>query len=704
MPYRGGSLYIKVELYIASTWVEVTSRARGGRAASGVDIDHGRDTSALQAETSRCELTLGNADGYVTEGNAESPWYPYFGRGCRIRVSISGVLASDAVRFDGEIDTIVAVYPGGSDSSVRIIATGILGGQLGLGSDPLDSAPRRYLTGLSGTVPVAAWLLEDGPLVAAGTPVYGSTSLTPFVGGHPSGAVVTYPQWGRGTLAPWLPEVLSRSSAGSLSILRASVSMPGFTNTWTIDFAYASGTDAPVSAVDVNPAYLGGALGWPQLSLDPLAETVSVSFDGSPETETSIAGAFDGLVRHVRWTATQSGADVSWAVYLNSVLVQSGTELTSTLSAITKIGFTSEAGSAAAAIGYAAIWTTPVAVASYTAAILGYTGELPSARIARLCSEEGLAVTVTGTSTQTMGPQPVDTLANLLIECEAVDGGLLSDGTSGGGLAYRCLPDMYNQSASLAVTQGAIDVDVAPIWDNRSIRNDVTASRPGGSSSRQTDEAHVTRTRRRIKDSLSVNVETDNQLAHAAMWRVNIGTSAAPRYNGVTINVRNPQGAALADTILALEPGDRFTVAEAALPSQHPPGGIDSLVVGWHEHLDAVEWTFAPNCVDYKPYLVGVYGADPGGVVTRYDSGDSTLNSGVTSSATSLGVAWTLLGWTHGDGDFDIAVDGERMTVTAVAGAVSPQTFTVTRAVNGVTKAHSSGATVALWDTPRYAL
>lgn len=36
------------------------------------------------------------------------------------------------------------------------------------------------------------------------------------------------------------------------------------------------------------------------------------------------------------------------------------------------------------------------------------------------------------------------------------------------------------------------------------------------------------------------------------------------------------------------------------------------------------------------------------------------------------------------------------MTVTAVSGASSPQTFTVTRSVNAVVKAHSSAADVRL--------
>ena len=41
-----------------------------------------------------------------------------------------------------------------------------------------------------------------------------------------------------------------------------------------------------------------------------------------------------------------------------------------------------------------------------------------------------------------------------------------------------------------------------------------------------------------------------------------------------------------------------------------------------------------------------------------------------------------------------VDVEGERVTVTAVSGASSPQTWTVTRSTNGVSKAHSAGVTI----------
>jgi hypothetical protein len=53
---------------------------------------------------------------------------------------------------------------------------------------------------------------------------------------------------------------------------------------------------------------------------------------------------------------------------------------------------------------------------------------------------------------------------------------------------------------------------------------------------------------------------------------------------------------------------------------------------------------------------------------------------------------------------FGATCEGEDVTVTAITGSSSPQTFTVTRSVNGVVKAHSAGADLSLTDPTYLAL
>lgn len=702
MPYNGGDLYVKVEAYINGAWVEITTRARGGRAASGIQIERGRGTSALQAETARCELTLGNADAYATEGNPESPWYPYFGRGCRIRVSISGVAVSDAVRFDGEIDTIVAVYPGGSDSSVRITATGILGGTLGLGADALRSPLFRTMAGVAegDYVPHAYWPLEDG------------SDATQFASGLPGGQPMTF----SGDVQPASDSDLIGSAPlpafadGGVAV----ASVPAYTATtkWVVQFAMKVDAEPAAETVYAEFTTTGSARTW-QIVVTPGA-TAGVGLNYYNSSGSLIAGTSIPLSGSGPGNPSEAEFFGTWALYtIGELDIGAGDYetffgFTIGTSYEGGLGFSVETGThgsitgvrlrpgSDAAFGHIGVWTDPNFnllfgdIDNNASAMFGHVGELAHDRVERLCREEAVLATITGTSTQTMGAQETDTLANLLIECEAVDGGLLSDSNDGGGLDYRCLSGIVNQTASLAVTQGSLDINVAPIWDNRNIRNDVRISRPGGSSARVTDEAHIARTRRRIKDSDSANVETDEQLPDQAGWRVNVGTADGPRYNGVGINLRNSHGALLADAVLALEAGDRFTAAEATLPTQHPPGGIDGLVIGWREELDKDKWLFAPNVVPYAPYLVAELDDDDS---AKLDTDSSDLTAAVDSDDTTLSVA-TQTGtsplWTTDGGEVPIplTVGGEVMSATAIA---APTTITY-GAVGTAT--HASNASV----------
>lgn len=83
------------------------------------------------------------------------------------------------------------------------------------------------------------------------------------------------------------------------------------------------------------------------------------------------------------------------------------------------------------------------------------------------------------------------------------------------------------------------------------------------------------------------------------------------------------------------------------------------------------------------------------------DGSDGSISETDTTMtvATTLGPRWTTDGE---DFPFDVVVDGERMTVTAISGTdPAGQTFTVTRGVNGIQKRHAVGASVSLAD-PAY--
>jgi hypothetical protein len=104
-------------------------------------------------------------------------------------------------------------------------------------------------------------------------------------------------------------------------------------------------------------------------------------------------------------------------------------------------------------------------------------------------------------------------------------------------------------------------------------------------------------------------------------------------------------------------------------------------------------------------FNVGVY--DNAG--SRYDSSSTTLAAGATSTATSLSLTTTNYHdrWSTTSLPYALMVAGERVTATAMTAAVYSsgvwtQTATVTRSVNGVIKAQSSGAVVQLADPVYY--
>jgi hypothetical protein len=133
------------------------------------------------------------------------------------------------------------------------------------------------------------------------------------------------------------------------------------------------------------------------------------------------------------------------------------------------------------------------------------------------------------------------------------------------------------------------------------------------------------------------------------------------------------------------------------------PNQISQLARGYTEDISSFRHDLTFQCAPEKPYQVLVLDSATMG---KLDSGSSTLTSSLTTTATSMSVTSTAEVWTTAAGDMPIpiTVAGEAMTVTAISGATSPQTFTVTRSANGVVKSQAAGASVRLARTATIAL
>lgn len=438
----------------------------------------------------------------------------------------------------------------------------------------------------------------------------------------------------------------------------------------------------------------------------------------------------DGLIHSLLVTLVQGIGQLTCTIYIDGASVASGTDtFTTSLGGISGLQLTyapDPANVAGLAMSYLTVWsdqfndqTLPDPVL-WAQAANGYIGETAGRRIQRVCSENGLPAAFIGDLDDTvpMGPMGTSDLVTLLSEAADTDGGILSEPRAILGIAYRTRKSMYNQAADITIDYTAGVLGAAPdvTDDDQTIRNDVTISRAGGGSARDTQTSGALSTQAppngigQYATSATVNVATDGLLPDQASWRLALGTIDAARFPSLPLNLMNPAIAnnpALRAAALAVDVGDLALLQH--LPAWLPPDDVALLAQGYGETLAIDAWDLTFNCAPEQPYEIARYGAsqgDPTG--DRYDAENATMTSGTNTTATSFQVSsaantqlWTVDAAAF---PFDVLIAGERMTVTNITGSSSPQTFTVTRSVNGVVKTHVTGEPVRLFKTPRYGL
>ena len=178
------------------------------------------------------------------------------------------------------------------------------------------------------------------------------------------------------------------------------------------------------------------------------------------------------------------------------------------------------------------------------------------------------------------------------------------------------------------------------------------------------------------------------------------------RWPSVTVNLSAIPDV-LADLVKSIDVGEWFVITN--MKKAFVYDDVTLIVVGYTETIDPFQHMITFNCMPAEPYTVAEWSTSATVGSFHWDTDGSELNSSATSTTTSLSVkrstgATSL--WTTDSNafPFDILVGGERMRVTTISSSTSPQTFTVTRAINGVVKAHAAGTDVRLFDSPTWAL
>lgn len=699
--------YPRIELFYNESWNPMVGYQRE---AAPVTIKWGSADEQSKAAPLSITCQLENKDGRFSPRNPHSPLYGLIGRNVPLRVMDADGVGLYAV---GEVTSWPTTWDlSGSDVAVTVEASGI-SRRLGQGSSPLRSSLTRGLS----TRAHSYWPLEDGE---------GATEFASAVGGPSlsfSGAV-SLAQSDAFVASDKLPTVEAGSISGTIPPY---VPDPNGQRLAFLVLAPDDGVD--VEQVIVTARTFGTGTLW-ELSLLPdgslrlsVRNEDGTYNNGSMDPDTSeVAGIreFGGSTFHLNGEPTM----VEVAMYYDDLNQELGVTLAATTVAdgtysyvgnssnstidggvLPPIRFRSvrlSAGSSAVVFGHVAVLPGSFDVGTQDQELAAWTGETATDRITRLCAEEGvpLRMPAGATSDTTMGPQTRDTFLDLLAQVAAADFGMLADDVQQLGLFYRPGSSLLNQTAQVDMVYGNLMPPFEPVSDDQRLRNDVTVSRPGGSSARAvvTDGPLSVESVGRYDADDEVNVATDAQLQDQAGWRAHLGTIDEDRYPSITVDVRaveSPIDDSYYDMAVPAFLGDRVTVTQ--LPEwMAPDTTVDQIILGGQVTMTPYQHVFTWNLAPASAWSVPITNDQD----ARADTVGSELAAPVSTTDTSFSVATTAGPlWTTDPSDlvFYVDVAGENVQVQAVAGTSSPQTFTVSRSRNSVVKSHAAGTPIKLW-------
>jgi hypothetical protein len=600
----------------------------------------------------------------------------------------AGGIGNKRIRFVGEVSSWPARWDvSGGDVYVPVQAAGIMR-RLGQGADPLQSTLRRRIP--SDPNLIAYWPMEDGANSTQGySPLPG---VGPMV-----------------TSGMQFASDASLAGSSALPVLGPASSMSGVvpsnaSGAWRLEFVYRIDTapagdfNAQFVVVQTDRAQWRIGIGASLFHIDVTAPDGTSLYSNSSTIPTDFFGSWSRFILR----AQQSGGSV--ALQFAWVTVGGGgravnDSYTGTVGHVTRVA--ASHGSALQGMPFGHIGVFSAYDSSiFNSADVAFDGDSADGRMTRLVGEEGtpLLRPYGPTGDTLVGPQRPDTLLNLLQEAATAEVGILYEPRHAIALAARPRTSLYNQTPTLALDysrQGDVAPPLEPTEDDQATRNDVTRSRPSGSSARATLDTGALSTLApplgvgRYTDSSTVNVHTDDQLPDQAAWWLHLGTWDEARYPSVTVSLTT--AGRLIDQATAVDIGDRLTISNP--PVWVAPGLIDLLAEGYTETIGWADWTITYNCTPAGPWSVAV-SDDP--VLGRADTDGSQLAASATAAATTLSVAVTAGPlWTVDPAEypFDLRVGGEVVTARAVGAALDLVDGTFESGITGWTATGGAFAT-----------
>lgn len=698
---------LTASLFYGGTWNAAPVYGR-----DSVEISRGAGPEGADSPPSEVKLTLDNRTRDYNPGNPLSPLYGVAGRNTPLQLDLAGVVRATVEASSWKPQ----VSADQKDAWTPIEGGGIMR-RLEQGADPLRSPAYRAMVAPANT----STLLDYWPVEEEA----GATSISSPVGSGPPivNGEVTY----GGSTSQSSERLLGLGTGGQVTFsFRSYVSTEHkLINLWRIP-----ADELPDQSTMLRVECAGGTIDRFELEYSTGFGLRIHFYSGETIVETLGPVNWSGFIAGgVEWLSSielrQNGANIEVTHLIVEVPTSQGGVPTDTVVGHTigrlvraTYGVDDISGSA---IGQVALGNDTGAFPNYISptnnslGIGGYAGERAGRRAMRLGDEEGVTVTIIGDPDDTprMGPQPTITFMENIRECVRTCDGLLFEPIDALELAIRTGRDLYNTDPVVTIpfNNGGVSHPLVSDTGDRNTRNDVTVKRRNGGQARAVkltgplnvsapadDPEGVGRT----TGSVDVNTDVDSVLEDHAGWHLHRGTVEQPRFPAVTIDTDNQNGQALITALEALEIGDRFKLT--GVPDT--PDDPVQVLLGYREVLGTHRRMVTLNGIPATPWEIGIVGEDAGTTdlrLQRVDTELSTLDGGVSNSATALvidsgGVTWTTDAddWNpalSGGGMF-LRLAGEVVRVTNITGAGSAWTLTVVRSVNGVVKAHADGTPV----------
>lgn len=326
-------------------------------------------------------------------------------------------------------------------------------------------------------------------------------------------------------------------------------------------------------------------------------------------------------------------------------------------------------------------------------------------RYQRLAFEDDVPITFRDdwdVVTANVGIQKVDKIAGLLQDPTRSDMGFLHGCRGAVALEYITRGALTNQGARATFTAGDCK-DLELLADYTRVANRVSVTRDGGTTITVEETTGPLSTLDAPdgvglrETSYRLSLGGDDQVQDHAYARLGIGTIDQYRVPKVVITSAGSSTVSL-ETLLSIGVGDRVDIA--GLTALDVYDTLQQLVVGVRIRLgDRFYPRIELTCVPYDVFRTLALTGDQ---YARPDTADtvtgSTLSTTATGSLTLTSVSGAYPCTTDAtDFPVDVMINGERITLSAIADTATPgvQTATISaRSVNGVVKTHAVGETV----------